>query len=85
MVHKTRCSVKNTVFLSPPDFRLSIAWLLRCPFDGAGDMVQLQSKLEALPPSHGKAEWDGKGILGKANLSEVQTCKITTKTRKRTN
>ena len=44
-----------------PDFRLSIAWVLRCPFDGAGDMVQLQSKLEALPPSHGKADWDGVG------------------------
>lgn len=43
--------------------------------------MQLQSKLEALPPSHGKAEWDGMGILGTANLSEeVQTCKITTKT-----
>ena len=26
----------------------------RCPFDGAADMVQLQSKLEALPASHGK-------------------------------
>ncbi|CAL1167654.1 unnamed protein product [Cladocopium goreaui] len=26
-----------------------------CPFDGAADMAQLQSKLEGLPPSHGKA------------------------------
>jgi len=31
-----------------------------CPFDGAGDMVQLQSKLEALPPSHGKADVGGR-------------------------
>lgn len=31
-----------------------------CPFDGAADMAQLQSKLEGLPPSHGKAEEGGK-------------------------
>lgn len=28
---------------------------VRCPFTEAGDMAQLQSKLEALPASHGKA------------------------------
>lgn len=31
-----------------------------CPFDGAADMAQLQSKLEELPPSHGKADEGGK-------------------------